>query len=106
MQFHFVYITCAHPEEAQRIGTLLVEGRFAACANILPGMQSIYRWNGDLTKDQETVLIVKTSSDKLPSLIEESKRLHSYEVPCIVALPIVDGNPAYLEWLQQSLNGE
>jgi periplasmic divalent cation tolerance protein len=100
MQTYFVYVTAASSEEALRIGRQVVEERLAACANVLDGMQSIYWWEGRVQEAQEVVLLLKTTETRLPKLIETIRGQHSYECPCIVALPISEGNPAYLEWIE------
>ena len=94
-----VFCTCGTPEEALRIAHSLVEERFAACVNILPQMRSVYRWQGLVEDAQETLLVIKTSSDRLPELRERVSQLHSYEVPEILAVEVADGAPAYLAWL-------
>jgi periplasmic divalent cation tolerance protein len=99
MDMRLVYMTAASRDEARKIGRALVEGRLAACANVIDGMESIYWWEGKLTEDREAVLIAKTRAELVPALTERVKQLHSYSVPCIVALPILAGNPAYLGWL-------
>ena len=101
MELRFVYITTQNSEEARRIGRALVEERLAACVNILDGMHSIYWWEGEIQDDRETVLIAKTRDALLPALIERVKALHSYSCPCVVALPIIAGNPEYLAWLRE-----
>jgi periplasmic divalent cation tolerance protein len=97
----WVYMTASSPEEARRIGRALVEERLAACANILPGMTSFYRWQGMVDEGQETVLIAKTRMELVDSLTARVKTLHSYSVPCVVALPIVGGNPDFLQWIAE-----
>lgn len=99
MELRFVYMTAASREEAKRIGRTLVEERLAACANVLDGMESVYWWQGRLTEEREAVLVAKTRADLVAALTERVRALHSYTVPCVVALPILDGNPAYMEWL-------
>jgi periplasmic divalent cation tolerance protein len=96
----FCYITAGSREEALAIGNALVEERLAACANILDGMTSIYHWRGAIEEAREAVLIVKTRAALVEPLIERVRALHSYECPCVVALPITDGNPAYLAWIE------
>ena len=103
MELRFVYITTQNAEEARRIGRALVEERLAACVNILDGMNSIYWWEGEIQDDRETVLIAKTREALLPALIERVKALHSYSCPCVVALPILAGNPEYLAWLREEV---
>lgn len=104
MEALFVYITCGSQEEAQKIGASLVQDRLAACANIIPGMTSIYQWKGKIEQDQEIVLIAKTTRSQLQALTQHVTQLHSYEVPCVVALPIQGGNPDYLQWIKTVIN--
>ncbi len=95
----FVYVTVATEEEARTIGKTIVMDRLAACANILPGMKSLYHWQGRLEENAETVLILKSRESLFPALEERVRELHSYETPCIVALPVTNGNPAFLDWI-------
>ena len=97
----FVYTTAGSVEEAERIGRALVSERLAACANILPSMRSIYWWEGKMEEAAEAVLVLKTVRPNLEALTARVKALHSYEVPCIVALPIEGGNVDYLAWIAQ-----
>lgn len=99
MELRWCYVTCASAEEALRIGREVVEARLAACANILPGLTSIYRWQGRIESGGEAALILKTRAELVEALVARVKALHSYTVPCIVALPITAGNPDYLGWL-------
>jgi periplasmic divalent cation tolerance protein len=94
-------MTTASPEEARRIGTALVGERLAACVNIIPGMTSIYRWQGRIEEGQETVLVAKTRQEQVPALTERVKAMHSYTVPCVVALPMAGGNPDFLRWIEE-----
>lgn len=96
----FVYITAASPEQAATIGRALVEERLAACANILPGMHSIYHWQGAVETAEETVLIVKTRQSLAEALTARVRELHSYDVPCVTVLPITGGNPDFLRWIE------
>lgn len=100
MEFVFAYITAGSREEAARIGRTLVEERLAACANILDGMTSIYRWEGAIEEATEAVLIAKTRADLFDRLAARVRDLHSYSVPCVVELTVGRGNPAYLDWLR------
>lgn len=95
----FVYVTASSREEAVTIGRAVVGERLAACANVLDGMQSIYWWDGKLNEEGEAAMILKTRSELLPALIARVRALHSYDCPCVVALPIADGNPDYLQWI-------
>lgn len=95
----WVYVTTGNRAEALDIGQKMVESRLAACANILGGATSIYWWQDRIHIEDEVVLILKTREALLPELIEAVKSLHSYECPCVIALPILGGNPDYMEWL-------
>lgn len=96
----FVYITAPDMQTAETIGAYLVENHLAACANILPGMQSIYRWQGKVERGQEVVLIAKTTQNRVEEVIGAVKSLHPYECPCIVSLPVEGGFPPYLKWIE------
>lgn len=104
MSVNFIYITAGSKTEAQKIGRSLVESRLAACVNILDNMQSIYRWEDKLQEDSEVVLIAKTTDELVPQLIDRVKSLHSYDCPCIVSLPISDGYPPFLDWIQSEVS--
>lgn len=99
MEYFFVYVTAADEAEARKIARAVVEERLAACANLLGGIQSIYQWKGEICEDTETALVLKTSGSRKNELIARIRELHSYETPCIICLPIADGNPAFLNWL-------
>jgi len=96
-----LYVTCASAAEAGRMGSAVVEQRLAACANILPGMQSVYWWQGRIERAEEAVLILKTRADLVEEATAAIKALHSYQVPCVLPLAVGDGgNPDYLAWLR------
>lgn len=99
MAVNFVYMTAGSKAEAQKIGNALVEHRLAACVNILDNMQSIYRWEERIQQDAEVVLIAKTTDNLVSALVDRVKSLHSYDCPCIVSLPILDGYPPFLDWV-------
>ena len=101
MKTNFIYMTAGSRDEAAKIGKELVSARLAACVNILDNMSSVYLWQGDLQEDTQVVLIAKTTEDCIPQLIEKVESMHSYDCPCIVSLPILDGNKAFLEWIEQ-----
>ncbi|MCD6585292.1 MAG: divalent-cation tolerance protein CutA [Desulfobacteraceae bacterium] len=94
-----VYMTVGSKAEAVAIGNELVSHRLAACVNIIDQMNSIYHWDGELQYDTEVVMIAKTTSSKVPELVEIVKANHSSECPCIVSIPTTGGNPAFLEWV-------
>ncbi len=95
---------CACPDQqsAERIGEALVEERLAACVNLIPGLTSIYRWQGKLQKEPEWLLLIKTTAACFEALRIRVRTLHPYEVPEIIALPIKHGDPAYLNWLTEN----
>ena len=98
-----LYITAPSFDVADAIGRTLVEERLAACVNILRGpIESYYRWNGKVEKARELLLLIKTTARKLSGLEREVKRLHSYDVPELIALPIVSGSKGYLDWLDEN----
>jgi periplasmic divalent cation tolerance protein len=100
MDVLMVEITAGSVEEAERIGRTLVEERLAACANLLPGLRSVYRWKGRVEEASEALLLAKTTAAALPALVERARALHSYECPCIAAWSIQGGNPDYLAWIE------
>jgi periplasmic divalent cation tolerance protein len=99
MSFMLVLVTTKNEDEAVLIARSLVEKKFVACCNIIKNVRSIYRWQGKLADDAEALMIIKTRQPLFQSLSEEVKRLHSYETPEIIALPIVEGSPSYLDWI-------
>ena len=101
MQALWVYVTASSRQEALSIGRAVVGERLAACANILDGMTSIYWWERSLQEEGEASLILKTRSDLIDRLTARIRELHSYACPCVVAMPIAAGNPAYLDWILQ-----
>ncbi|EQA45601.1 divalent cation tolerance protein, CutA1 family [Leptospira broomii serovar Hurstbridge str. 5399] len=100
MEFRTIYITTKNEDEALEIGEALVAERLVACANIIPKIRSIYRWQGNIEKDEESVLLLKTRSDLSGKVISRVKSMHSYAVPCIVSWKIQEGNEEYLEWIR------
>ena len=101
MEYRLVYITVSSADEARKVGKEIVSRRLAACVNILGPIQSMYWWKGNLQEDNEMVVIAKTTAALVPRLIERVKAVHSYEIPCIVALPLTEGNPDFLDWIAQ-----
>jgi periplasmic divalent cation tolerance protein len=97
------YITAKDKPQALSIGRALVEERLAACVNVIDNMTSIYRWEGEINEDSEAVLIAKTSAEKAEALTERVKQLHTYTCPCVALIPVIGGNPAYLEWLGENV---
>lgn len=105
MSMSFVYITAGDGAEARRIGRALVSARLAACANVFDAITSVYHWEGEVQEDSEAALIVKTRTELVEAVIARVRELHSYECPAIVAMPIAQGNPDYLEWIGEETGG-
>jgi periplasmic divalent cation tolerance protein len=100
-----VLIMAGSQEEADHLAHSLVTEMLAACVNVVPGVTSVYRWEGEVQRDQEWLLIVKTERESLDHLVRRVQALHSYEVPEIIALPLVGGSQAYLRWISQEVHG-
>ena len=96
-----VLMTVSSEEEATKISSVLVEDGLVACVNIVPGIQSIFKWEGKVEKETEYLLVAKTVRDAFQPLIETVKALHSYEVPEIIGLPVQGGNQDYLSWVKE-----
>ncbi len=96
-------ITTPSKEMAEKIAAALVDQRLAACCAIIPGITSIYTWEGKTEKAEETQMIVKTRSELFPQLMAVVKSLHSYQVPEVIMLPITAGLPAYLDWIDATV---
>ena len=95
-----VYVTTSDVAEARAIGRAMVEAHLAACANILPTMLPIFRWDGEVQEGEESVLLLKTAEDRVPSLVAAVREAHSYDCPCVVAVPISGGNAEFLRWIE------
>ncbi len=100
MSLLFIYITCPDREEAQKIAASLVEQRLVACANICAPHEAVYQWKGKVETATEVAVIMKTRTDLFEKAREAILKLHSYETPCIVALPIEKGHEPFLQWVK------
>src|SRR5579859_8151506 len=98
-----VFTTSASEDEARRIANYLVENQLAACVNLIPRVESIYRWQGKVESNREWLLLIKTTARKFPAVRSAIRELHSYELPECIAVAIEDGSPDYLQWLQQAV---
>ncbi|HTX35860.1 MAG TPA: divalent-cation tolerance protein CutA [Bryobacteraceae bacterium] len=98
-----ILCTCSGADEAERLGRSLVEARLAACVNVIPQVRSYYRWQGALESAEEWLLVIKSSRALFEAVRGHLAKLHSYEVPEILALPVVAGSDAYLNWLDANL---
>ncbi len=97
-----VLITAPKEEEALVMAKAVVESKLAACVNLVRNIRSIYRWQGAIEDDSETLMVVKTRTSLLAALTEKVKELHSYDVPEVIALPIIGGSQEYIQWLNES----
>ncbi len=100
MSASIVYVTASSREEALAIGRAVVSERLAAAANVVGAVRSIYWWEGQMSEDDEALLILKTTEARLAALIERIRDLHSYTTPCVTAWPITAANPDYLAWIE------
>ena len=98
-----VLSTCASEAEAEKLARSLVEQHLAACVSVVPRVRSYYRWQGALESAEEFLLIAKSSRERMPALLAALEKEHSYDVPEVLALPVVDGAANYLNWLQANL---
>ena len=97
------YCSCPDAVSAQALAEALVGERLAACVNRVPGIRSIYRWQGAVTSDDEELLLIKTSAGRFDALKARLLELHPYELPELIAVPVAHGHPAYLDWVQQAV---
>jgi periplasmic divalent cation tolerance protein len=97
-QVRVVLCTCP-PDAADGIAGALIEARLAACVNALPGIVSTYRWEGAVTRDEESLLLIKTTQDRLGALADRIREIHPYEVPEVIAVPVTGGLAPYIEWV-------
>jgi len=97
-----VYVTAADEDQAADLARALLERGLIACANLLPRVRSLYLWNGEVQDDHEVAMLLKTRNDRVEELVVAVERLHPYDVPCVVAWPIVAGSEAYLDWVRES----
>lgn len=100
-----VLMTAGSQEEADRIAHTLVAELLAACVNVIPGITSVYRWQGEVQRDQEWLLVAKSREEVLNDLVRRVQALHSYDVPEIIALPLVGGSQSYLRWIDGEVHG-
>ena len=101
-----VFSTCGSPEEAESLARHLIETRMAACVNVFPQIRSYYRWKGEIQSSAECLLLIKTSQDLFDLLRQKLEAAHSYELPEVLALPIIAASPNYLDWLTRELRPE
>jgi len=98
-----ILCTCPNSAIAEQLASLLVEQRLAACINIVPGLTSIYRWQGKIEKDTEVLLLIKTTQDRYAGVESAIQQHHPYELPEIIAVTVDEGSPDYLRWITSSM---
>ena len=98
-----ILVTAAHRRECFKIANHLVEAKLAACVNITPTIESVYRWEGKLSRDKEFLMLIKSTRELFPEIKREISRIHSYHTPEIICLPIIDGSRNYLQWVSDSV---
>ena len=97
------YTTCSDARKAEKLANRLLQNRIAACINVLPGVKSFYRWQGKVETDAEVLLMIKTSRDLITEVRRVIETLHDYDLPELIVVPIIDGSPDYLAWLEREL---
>jgi len=105
-EYVLVLTTLPADADGPALARTLVEERLAACVNLLPAMESIFRWEGQVEHDTERQLVAKTSRERVPALWERIRELHPYEVPEFIVLPVLDGSDAYLRWIGEETRAE
>jgi periplasmic divalent cation tolerance protein len=98
-----VLTNCGSEDEARKVARLLVEARVAACVNIVPRIHSVYRWKGAIQEDTEWMLVIKSNQPAFETLRDEIRKAHSYELPEVVAIPVIAGAAEYLEWIDREV---
>lgn len=101
--YSLIYITTSERSESKKIARALLEEKLVACTNIIPQVNSLYLWKGEIEEDGESILIVKTKDDKVDQVIKRVEELHSYETPCILQLEVKKGSECYLQWMEDEL---
>ena len=102
MQAKIVLTTCGSKEEAEKIARALVERRLATCVNIVPGIESVYRWQGKVESETEWMLVIKTTAGRFEAVREAIREMHSYDLPECIMISIEGGSPEYLKWIEEN----
>ncbi|MGA2158092.1 MAG: divalent-cation tolerance protein CutA [Dehalococcoidia bacterium] len=102
-EYVVILVTASSLEEARKIAAAVLDKRKAACVNIMPGVHSSFWWKGNIDKAEESLLVIKTTAPAIKAVIDLVKANHSYTIPEIIALPVIDGNPDYLDWIQSEV---
>jgi periplasmic divalent cation tolerance protein len=104
--FCIVFVTAGSMEEAQTISRKLLDEKLVACVNIIKDLNSFFWWKGKIDQAKEVMLVMKTKKTLVPGVVASVKKLHSYDVPEVIAFPTIDGNQDYLQWVDDSVTGE
>ncbi|MCU0652518.1 MAG: divalent-cation tolerance protein CutA [Candidatus Omnitrophica bacterium] len=102
--YSVILVTASSKVEAEKIAKALLKNKCAACVNIITGIKSLFRWQGKIDAAKEILLVIKSKKSKLPKIIKLVKSMHSYEVPEIIALPVIGGEKKYLRWINDSVS--
>lgn len=102
--YSIIYITTSDVDEAKKIAKTLLDERLVACCNIIPQIESLYWWEGEIEEDQESLLLTKTHSNLVDKVISRVEEIHNYETPCALEIQIKEGSEDYLDWLKNSLS--
>ena len=104
MDFAIILTTASAVEEGQSIANILVEKELAACVNIIPNISSVYRWEGQIQSESEVLLLIKTTKDLEAKVYREVQKVHSYDTPELITLPITNGSETYLDWMTAAVH--
>ncbi|MBI1823490.1 MAG: divalent-cation tolerance protein CutA [Nitrospirae bacterium] len=102
-EFIVILITCPSSEEAEKITRILVSEKLIACGNMISAVNSLFYWQGEISQEKETLIVAKSVKNLFPAIVQRVKSLHSYTVPEIIALPLVEGSEEYLHWIEETL---
>jgi len=101
IQYLVVLVTASSEEEGLKIASALVDAEMVACVNMIEKVRSIFKWRGKVEDEKETLLIIKTRTERMAEVVAKVKEVHSYDVPEVIALPVVEGNQSYLRWIDE-----
>ena len=104
--YSIIYITTSESQESKKIAKILLEEKIVACTNIIPQINSLYLWEGEIEEDNESLLIAKTKTVNVDQVIKRVEEIHSYQTPCILQLEVKKGSKAYLDWMEKGLKNK
>ncbi|MCE5213794.1 MAG: divalent-cation tolerance protein CutA [Methanobacterium sp.] len=102
--YSLIYITTSGSPESEKIAKILLEEKLVACINIIPQIKSLYLWEGQIEKDNESIVLAKTRADKIDKVIKRVEEIHSYQTPCILEFTVKKGSKEYLQWMEKELD--